>query len=122
MSTVETAEQYKADILKKEESNLLGRVYVEALIKEAAGKITRNQAIELISKNLQAKKEDVFLISLEPKTGKRDVVGKFYIYTKEDSKVLHPKHLKERLLTKEEREKLKQERRKEKTKPEEVKK
>ncbi len=122
MSTEEIAE-FEVEIKKKEESKILGRVYVEALIKEAAGKITRGRAVEMIASKLNVKKEDVLLISLEPETGRRDVVGKFYVYLKEETKMLHPRHLRERLLTKEEREKLKQERKKAKTKqPEEGKK
>jgi ribosomal protein S24E len=116
MSTVETAEKPEIIITKKEESKLIGRIYVQALIKEAAGKLTRAQAVEILASEMKVKKDDVLLISLEQETGKRDVLGKFYVYTKEESKALHPRHLRERLLTKEEREKLKQERKKEKTK------
>jgi ribosomal protein S24E len=103
---------------KKVESKLLDRQYVELLIEDGAGKLTRKQAAEALAKELGVPEENVGIVSLEEQAGTRDVHGKFQVYGSKDSKVrLHQRYLEERSLSKEERERLKQERKKAKTSP-----
>jgi ribosomal protein S24E len=96
-------------VLKKSESKLLDRTYVETLIDVSKGKIARKDAIALLAKQMGVPEENVGLLRLEGQSGTTEVVGKFYVYGSKSSKSrTHPKYLEERLLSKEEREKLKQ--------------
>ena len=98
---------------KKSESKVLDRAYVELSVEGKAGKLTRKEAISAVAQELGVAPENVALIRMDGRSGTTDVVGKFYVYGSPDSKKkVHPRHLDERMLTKEEREKLKQERRK----------
>ncbi len=100
-------------VLKKTDSKVLGRTYVEILVGETAGKITRKEAVEAAAKELGVPADRVALLALEGESGSRSIVGSFYVYESQEArKKLHPRHLDERLLTKEERDKLKQERKK----------
>jgi ribosomal protein S24E len=100
-------------VLRKSESKVLGRSYVEASLEDKSGKISRNEAIETVAKELGVPKENVGLIRIEGESGTTRVVAKFYVYgSTEAKKRLHQRYLAERMLTKEEREKLKQERKK----------
>ncbi len=99
--------------LKKQESKLLERTYVELVMSSKAGKLSRKEAIEAAAAELGVSAETVGLVKLEQRSGTRTVLGKFNIYTSQDSKKrIHPDHLTVRTLTREEREKLKQERKK----------
>ena len=100
-------------ILRKSESKVLGRSYVEASLEEMSGKISRNQAIETIAKELDVPKENIGLIRIDGQSGTKVVVAKLYVYSSQETKKkLHQRHLPERTLSKEERNKLKQERKK----------
>jgi len=100
-------------VQKKEESKLLERTYVELIMPSKAGKITRKQAIEAAAAEVGVPTDTVGLVRLEQQSGTMTVVGKFHIYTNQDSKKrTHPEHLNVRTLTKEEREKLRQEKKK----------
>ena len=98
---------------RKTDSKVLGRSYIELRLDCKAGKVTRKEAVEAAASEVGVSPERVGLLRLEGQAGTTDVVGKFFVYGTEDSKkTLHPRYLRERILTKEEREKLKQERKK----------
>ena len=102
-------------IQKKSESKLLGRTLVEVVIEGKAGALSRKEAIAMVAEEMKTPAENVGVVVLAQQSGSRDIWGKFYVYGSADTKKIHPKHLNERVLTKEEREKLKQERKKAKT-------
>ena len=103
-------------VQRKSVSKLLDREYVEATIEGRAGKLTRNEAIAALAKELDVDPERVGLLRLEEKSGSDTVLGRFHVYgSKEARSKLHPKYLNERSLSKEEREKMKAERKKAKT-------
>jgi len=103
-------------VQKNVESKLLDRHYVESLIENKEGKLTRKEAIAKLAQELGVPEENIGLVRLEEQSGTTSVLGKFYVYGSKDSKKrLHPRYLDERSLGKEEREKLKQERKKAKT-------
>jgi ribosomal protein S24E len=98
---------------KKSESKVLDRSYVEASIEDKAGRFSRKEAIAMVAQELGVPAENVALIRMEGQSGTTKLIGKFYVYGSTESKTrVHPKHLDERTLTKEERDKLKQERKK----------
>ncbi len=100
-------------VVKRSESKLLDRAYVEMSIDGKAGKLTRKEAIASVAQELGVPAENVGLIRIDGQSGTTKVLGRFYVYGSADSKKkVHPKYLDERMLTKEEREKLKQERKK----------
>jgi ribosomal protein S24E len=104
-------------VQKKSESKLLGRTYVEVMLPGKAGHITRKDAIAGLAEEMKVGPESVGLVGLWQKSGTTDVVGGFYVYSTQEGAKIHPKHLKVRTLTKEDREKLKQEKKKAKTAP-----
>lgn len=98
---------------ERKESKLLERAYVELEIPGKAGTLSRKEAIAAAAIEFNVAVENVALVRLQQQSGTRDVVGKFYLYEGQDSKKrIHPPHLGERLLTKEERQKLRQDRKK----------
>ena len=100
-------------VLKKSESKLLGRTYVEFAIEETAGTVSRKGAVEAAAKELGVETDRIGLVALEGQSGATAVVGRLYVYESADAKKkMHQRHLQERMLTKEEREKLKQDRKK----------
>ncbi len=105
-------------VRKKVDSKLLDREYVEIVMEGKAGKLTRKDAVSTAAQEMGAQEDTVGLIRLEGQSGTTTVLGRFYVYGSADArKRLHPRHLGERALTKEEREKLKAERKKPKTPP-----
>jgi len=100
-------------VVKKSESKVLDRAYVEMRLEGRAGKLTRKEAIAAVAEQLGVPPENVGIISLEGESGTTVIDGKFYVYTSAEAKKrVHPRYLDERTLTKEEREKLRQERKK----------
>ena len=98
---------------KKSESKVLDRAYVEATMEGRAGKVSRNEAIRAVAQEMGVAPENVALIRMEGESGTTNIMGKFYIYgSAESKKRIHLRHLDERSLSKEEREKLKQARKK----------
>lgn len=98
---------------KKFDSKVLDRSYVEASIEDKAGRFSRKEAIAMVSQELGVPAENVALIKMEGQSGTKTLLGKFYVYGSAQSKSkVHPRHLDERTLTKEERDKLKQARKK----------
>jgi ribosomal protein S24E len=100
-------------VVKRSESKVLERSYVELRLDGRAGKLTRKEAIAVVAQELGVGAEDIGVVRLDGRAGTTDVIGKFYVYgSAEAKKRAHPRYLEERVLTKEEREKLKQERKK----------
>lgn len=100
-------------LVKRSDSKVLERSYVELRLDGRAGKLTRKEAIAEVARELGVAPENVGIVRLDGQAGTTDVVGKFYVYgSAEAKKRAHPRYLEERVLTKEEREKLKQERKK----------
>ena len=100
-------------VLRKSESKVLDRTYVEVSFEEKSGKIKRTEAIEAVANELGVPKENVGLVRIDGQSGTTKVVARLYVYGSQESKRrLHLRHLDERTLTKEERDKLKQERKK----------
>jgi len=100
-------------LLKRSDSKVLERSYVELRLDGRAGKVTRKEAIAAVAQELGVAPETVGVVRLDGQAGTTDVIGRFYVYgSAEAKKSVHPRYLEERILTKEEREKLKQERKK----------
>lgn len=99
--------------IEKSDSKLLERSTAVVNLDGRAGKLTRNEAISTVAKELGVAPERVGVVRLEGHAGTTDLVGTFYIYGSEEvKKKVHPRYLEERVLSKEERAKLKQERKK----------
>jgi ribosomal protein S24E len=104
---------FKLQVVKRSDSKVLERSYVELRLDGRAGKITRKEAIAAVAQELGVSPENVGVVRLEGQAGTTDVVGRFHVYSSaEIKKRVHPRYLEERVLTKNEREKLKQERKK----------
>ena len=100
-------------VVKKSDSKVLERSYIELRLQGRAGKLTRKEAVAAVAQELGVAPETVGVVRLDGQAGTTDVIGKFYVYgSAESKKRVHPRYLDERMLTKEEREKLKQERKK----------
>ena len=98
-------------IVKRSDSKVLERSYVELRLNGRAGKLTRKEAIAEVAQELGVAPENVGIVRLDGRAGTTDVIGRFYVYgSAEAKKRAHPRYLEERVLTKAEREKLKQER------------
>ncbi len=99
--------------MEKSQSKVLDRTTVVVTLEGKAGKVTRKEAIAAVAQELGVPPETVGVTALSGRAGTTDVIGRFEVYSSEAAKKkLHPRHLSERVLTKEEREKLKQERKK----------
>ena len=100
-------------VVKKSESKVLDRSYVEISLDDKAGRISRKEAIAAVAQELGVPPENVGLVRMDGQSGTTKVSAKFYVYGSAASKKrVHPGYLDERTLTKEERDKLKQERKK----------
>ncbi len=86
---------------------LLKRREVRCLFRGKAGKLTRNDAVNLLTQQLKLDKKFVIPVILKCETGKADVKGTFYVYDDEGLAKKHlPKYVFLRLLSKEERKKI----------------
>jgi ribosomal protein S24E len=104
---------FSLQVVKKSDSKVLERSYIELRLQGRAGKLTRKEAVAAVAQELGVAPETVGVVRLDGQAGTTDVIGKFYVYgSAESKKRVHPRYLDERMLTKEEREKLKQERKK----------
>ncbi len=100
-------------VVKRSDSKVLERSYVELRLDGRAGKLTRKEAIAAVAQELGVAPEKIGIVRLDGQAGTTDVIGRFYVYGSADAKKrVHPRYLEERILTKAEREKLKQERKK----------
>lgn len=105
----------KAIRMSEQYNPLLKRMEVSYVFKDANGRLSREEARELVSKQLNRPKEKVYLIKLEGEYGTKDLKGLFYIYDDPNLAALHlKKYLHLRMLTKEERKKAYDEKRKKK--------
>jgi ribosomal protein S24E len=103
----------EAELLYSRDNKLLGRKELVYLFKDAAGSLTRKDAIEYVASQLSVSPENVVLVKLEGLFGKRDVQGKFYVYSdSEEARRQLPEYLFLRNLSKEERAKILEEKRK----------
>jgi len=92
-------------ILEKKESKLLGRTDVQVLFADMAGSINRRDAVKEVAQSMKVDGNRVALLKLESGSGSRDVLGTFRVYESEAAlKETSPLYLKDRLMTKEERE------------------
>jgi ribosomal protein S24E len=88
---------------------LLKRREVRCLFKGLAGKLTRNDATNLLTQQLKLDKKIVIPVTLKCETGRTDVKGTFYVYDDEGLAKKHlPKYVFLRLLSKEERKKVRE--------------
>jgi ribosomal protein S24E len=88
---------------------LLKRREVRCLFKGHAGKLSRNDAVSLLSQQLKLDKKFVIPVTLKCETGRTDVKGTFYVYDEEGLAKKHlPKYVFLRLLSKEERKKVRE--------------
>ncbi len=91
-------------ILEKKESKLLGRTDVDVLFPDKAGALTRRDAVKEVAQSMKVEENRVALLKLASGSGTRDLLGSFRVYDSEgDLKSVSPHYLKERLMTKEER-------------------
>ncbi len=98
---------------------LLKRREVRCLFRGKAGKLTRNDAVNLLTQQLKLDKKFVIPVILKCETGKADVKGTFYVYDDEGLAKKHlPKYVFLRLLSKEERKKIEEAQKAEAKKPE----
>jgi ribosomal protein S24E len=105
-------------VAKRSDSKVLDKSYVELRLDGRAGKLTRKEAIAVVAQELKVAAENIGIIRMDGQSGTTDIIGRFYVYNSEEAKKkIHPRHLRERVLTKEERDKLKQERKKAATPP-----
>ncbi len=101
MSEIVTLEDRTNALLKRRE--------VRCLFKGHAGKLSRNDAVNLLSEQLKLDKKFVIPITLKCETGRTDVKGTFYVYDDEGLAKKHlPKYVFLRLLSKEERKKVRE--------------
>jgi ribosomal protein S24E len=95
--------------LEDKTNALLRRREVRCLFKGHAGKLTRNDAANLLSQQLKLDKKFVIPVTLKCETGRTDVKGTFYVYDDEGLAKKHlPKYVFLRLLSKDERKKVRE--------------
>jgi len=93
--------------LQDKTNALLKRREVRCLFKGHAGKLSRNDAVNLLTAQLKLDKKIVIPVTLKCETGRTDVKGTFYVYDDETLAKKHlPKYVFLRLLSKEERKKI----------------
>ena len=93
--------------LEDKTNALLKRREVMCLFKGQAGKLSRNDAVNLLTGQLKLDKKFVIPVTLKCETGRTDVKGTFYVYEDESLAKKHlPKYVFLRLLSKEERKKV----------------
>ncbi len=95
--------------LEDKTNGLLKRREVKCLFKGSAGRLTRKEAVEILTKELKLDKKFVIPENLICKNGVNDIHCTFYIYDDENLAKKHlPKYIFMRMLTKEERKKAKE--------------
>lgn len=92
-------------ILEKKESKLLGRTEVDVLWNDKAGALSRRDAVKEVAQSMKVEESRVALLKLDSGSGSRNLKGKFRVYESEAAmKEVSPTYLRERLMTKEEKE------------------
>ncbi len=95
--------------LEDKTNGLLKRREVKCSFKGSAGRLTRKEAVEILTKELKLDEKFVIPANLICKNGVNDIHGTFYIYDDENLAKKHlPKYIFMRMLTKEERKKVKE--------------
>ena len=93
--------------IQNHSSSLLNRQEVGVKFKNAAGRLNRNDAAEIIAKQHNVDKKSVIPISMVCEKGKTDVRALFYIYPDENEAVKQlPRYRVLRNLSKDERKKI----------------
>lgn len=88
-------------------NSLLNRHELGVIFKNAAGRLKRAEATEIIAKQHSVDKKSVIPISMICEKGKTDVRAKFYLYTDEHEAIKHlPRYRILRNLPKDERKKI----------------
>ncbi|MDQ4073120.1 MAG: hypothetical protein M3162_02315 [Thermoproteota archaeon] len=94
-------------LLEDKNNVLLKRREIKSVIKNAIGSIKRDDAAELIAKELKLKKTNVLPISLKSEYGNPDIYSLAYYYENiEEAKEQIPRYVFLRSLSKEERKKV----------------
>jgi len=95
-------------VLVEDNNNvLLKRREIKTLIKNAAGSIKKQEAVELVANKLKLDKSNILPISIKSEYGNPDVLALMYCFDKiDDSKKQIPRYLFLRSLAKEERKKI----------------
>ena len=94
-------------LLEDNNNALLKRREIKTLIKNAAGSIKRQEAVELVSTKLNLDKNNILPVSLKSEYGNPDVLALMYCFDKiDDAKKQVPRYLFLRSLAKEERKKI----------------
>jgi len=96
-------------IQEKKESKLLRRTDLDVLFPGKAGALSRRDAVKEVAQSMKVEEGRVALLKLASGSGSSDLHGTFRVYESEAYlKSTSPRYLKERLMTKEEREAAKQ--------------
>ncbi len=94
-------------VLEEHENTLLGRREIKSVLKNAAGRVKRVDAVEAVAKQLNVDKKVIIPINMKCETGKSDIYATMYIYNSdEDPKKQLPRYRILRNMTKEDRKKL----------------
>jgi ribosomal protein S24E len=89
-------------IIEEKKNDILGRKEINCIIPSSAGLLKRQDARKILSKILKINVDDIFIISLKSGSGSRDLSGLIYIYENhEHAKRQLPKHIFQRMITKE---------------------
>jgi len=91
-------------ILEKKESKLLKRTDVDVIFPDKAGALSRRDAVKEVAQSMKVDENRVALLKLKSGSGSRNLMGTFRVYDSEATlKSVSPEYLRERMMTKEER-------------------
>lgn len=92
--------------LEDRKNSLLNRREIKTVLRNAAGRIKRTDASDLLAKQLNVDKKTVIPIIMTCQRGKADIVATFYVYNTEDELKQLPRFRLLRSMPKAERKKL----------------
>ena len=92
--------------LEDRKNSLLNRREIKTVLRNAAGRIKRTDASDLLAKQLNVDKKTVIPIIMTCQRGKTDIVANFYVYNTEDELKQLPRFRLLRSMPKAERKKL----------------
>jgi small subunit ribosomal protein S24e len=92
--------------LEDRKNSLLNRREIKTVLRNAAGRIKRTDASDLLAKQLNVDKKTVVPIIMTCQRGKADIVATFYVYNTEEELKQLPRFRLLRSMPKEERKKL----------------
>lgn len=94
-------------ILEEHDNTLLGRREIKSVLKNAAGRVKRVDAVDAVAKQLNVDRKVIIPINMKCETGKSDIYAMMYIYNSdEDPEKQLPRYRILRNMTKEDRKKL----------------